>query len=631
MSLRLVALASVASLVLACSPGQEPPAEDGQGSGAEGAGAASAGGGGIGGSTGTLSDPTGGGGPGVECQPCSEDFTQVLDCDGNVVETCPPDQLCGSPGQCMAPCDAAAANKSSVGCDYYAVTLNAMGGAFGGCFVSFVANTSNQPTTIQASWGDLPIDLAVHAAIPVGSGPSLTYEPYDPAAGLAPGQVAILFLANDPGPHGNWSPAAACPVPAAVGLDAHVHYGLNISTGRSQGFHITTDQPVVAYQMLPYNAAYAAATGATLLIPTSAWDTNYVAVNAYRAADWQGLPLPPSMTIVAKEDGTTVTILPKVNIKEGINVQGAVANQPMGYVLHAGDTIEFIQAEELTGSPIQSDKPIGVFAGHLGLRIPYNVDYSDHAEQQIPPVRALGHEYAVVSYRDRVEGVTENRMHRVVGAVDGTTLSYEPPIPGAPTSLNLGDVFEFHTDEPFIVRSQSSDHPFMVFTYMSGSANLADLGAPSGYGDTDFVRIVAGEQFLRRYVFFTDPTYPETNLVVVRKKGDDGFADVTLDCRGTIDGWLPVGDGATYEYTRVDVSRHNFEGQDGCDNGRREMESDGKFGVWVWGWGTPETRAGEDYPCDITQPNNSCDVSYAYPAGENVIPINTVVVPPVPR
>jgi hypothetical protein len=114
----------------------------------------------------------------------------VLDCDGNVVETCPEDQQCDA-GVWMAPCDAAAANQSSVGCDYYAVTMSTMGGGFGGCFVSFVSNTFDEPVHIQATRNGSSIDLGSHAAIPSGSGPSLTYSPYNPATGLAPGEVAI--------------------------------------------------------------------------------------------------------------------------------------------------------------------------------------------------------------------------------------------------------------------------------------------------------------------------------------------------------------------------------------------------------------------------------------------------------
>ena len=33
--------------------------------------------------------------------------------------------------------------------------------------------------------------------------------------------------------------------------------------------------------MLPYGSGQAAATSATLLLPTSAWGDNYIAVNAY--------------------------------------------------------------------------------------------------------------------------------------------------------------------------------------------------------------------------------------------------------------------------------------------------------------------------------------------------------------
>jgi hypothetical protein len=563
-------------------------------------------------------------------------LSQVLDCDGNVLETCPADQLCGA-GECLAPCAAMAANKSSVGCDYYAVTMDAMGGGFGGCFVSFVANTWKSAVKISATFANkggaapVSIDLAAHARIPKGSGPSVTYEPYDPSVGLPAGEVAILFLANDPKPHGTWLAPAACPVPAAVGLDAHVGFGLNLSTGRGGGFHIETDLPVVAYQMLPYNAAHAATTGATLLLPTSAWDNNYIAAMAFGSADYMGLSIPPSMSIVAKEDGTTVSIVPKVAIPAGLDVAGGAPNQKVSYTLDAGKTIEFIQSQELTGSVIASDKPIGVFAGHLGLRVPVHVDWSDHAEQQIPPVRALGSEYAVASYRDRVEGIAEHRLHRIVGAVDGTMLSFDPPIAGAPSQVDLGSVAAFESDVPFVVKSQDAAHPFMVFTYMSGSGALAEKGAPAGYGDSDFVRIVPGPQYLRRYVFFTDPTYPETNLVVVRKKGESGFADVTLDCAGVLDGFEPIGSTGTYEVARIDLSRHDFEPQGGCDNGRREMTSTEPFGLWVWGWGTPETREGELYPCDLTQPDNSCDVSYGYPAGENVKPINTVEVPAVPK
>ena len=215
--------------------------------------------------------------------------------------------------------------------------------------------------------------------------------------------------------------------------------------------------------------------------------------------------------------------------------------------------------------------------------------------------------------------------------VKDTKLTYDPPLSSGPNALFQGDVYDFESDTPFVVRSQDADHPFMLFSYMSGSSTIAEQGAPPGYGDPEFVRVVPGAQYMSRYVFFTDPTFPETNLVVVRRKAKAGFADVNLDCAGTLTGWVPIGSSTDYELTRIDLSRHNFEPQGKCDNGRHEMTSSGQFGVTIWGWGGPETRADAGTPCDQFQPDNSCDVSYAYPAGENLIPINTVVVPTTPK
>jgi hypothetical protein len=202
-----------------------------------------------------------------------------------------------------------------------------------------------------------------------------------------------------------------------------------------------------------------------------------------------------------------------------------------------------------------------------------------------------------------------------VGAVDGTQLSFDPPGVHAAQTIQFGDVLEFSTATPFAVRSQDANHPYLVTTYMTGSQTVQE-----GYGDPDFVRIVPPQQYLQRYVFFTDPTYPETNLVVVRQVGPEGFAEVTLDCMSEpIGGWQAVGSDGQFEFTRVDLVRHNFEPQGSCDNGLREMTSDRPFGLWVWGWGTPETTW------------NSRNVSYGYPAGESVVQLNDVFIPSVPK
>jgi hypothetical protein len=255
----------------------------------------------------------------------------------------------------------------------------------------------------------------------------------------------------------------------------------------------------------------------------------------------------------------------------------------------------------------------------------------DSAHQQLPPVKALGHEYVAVRYRNRVDGHEESPPWRIVAAVKDTLLTYDPaPPPGAPSKLDDGQVAYFDAAGPFVVSSQDADHPFYVSAQMTGCNDTAVGGyvGPEGCaGDPEVVNVVPPDEFLDRYTFFTDPTYPETDLVVVRRRGPNGFPDVTLDCAGVLGGWQAVGASGRYEYTRVDLVRHNFAPQGNCDNGAHEIHGDAPFGVTVWGWGTKETGGN----ASDQKPPFSQAVSYAYPAGMGLRTITSVIVPPLPR
>jgi IgGFc binding protein len=554
----------------------------------------------------TPATPDGGAFPPPLCPAtCSADKRGLVDsCNDGGFVACGPTEECQD-DRCVDACKQAEDRKSSVGCDYYAVMMDIIAPeGLGACFVSFVTNTFSSNAHISASLKGGPIDLAKYAKLPVGQGRSIEYKDYDPARGLAPGEVAILFLAN--------SGSVQCPVPAPRSTGAFIR-----GSGIGQAFHIESDVPVVAFQMFPYGGGSAAMTGASLLLPTSSWGTNYIAVNAYRAIGGLG----PSLDIVAHEDQTNVQITPRVELK-GVSglLEGGPAGVPISYTLNRGDVLQFTQVEELTGSPIVSDKRIALFGGHQCMNVPVDVGYCDHAEQQIAPVQALGDEYIAVPHRARQTKKAEKYLWRIVGTADGTTLTYDPPQPDAPPTLDLGTFTEFETDGPFLVKSQDLKHPFMLFGYMTGGS------AFEGYGDPDFVRVVPPPQWLDKYLFFTDPTYPETNLLVVRKRTQAGtFEDVILDCHGTLEGWTSLG--PDYEITSTDLVRHDFEPQGKCDNGVHEMKSNAPFGVTVWGWGTPETSKGV---CDSTKDPVSftCSVSYAYPAGERVQNVNDVVAGP---
>ena len=546
----------------------------------------------------------GSGGLGIDAsqcpETCSNDLKNVVDCTGTVLKACAADEGCANAECINDPCGAAEISKSSYGCDYFALKTALRPQADGACFAAFVANTWAKPVklTVDRAGQSLPVDQ--FAYIPEGQGQSITYKPYDPMVGIGVGEVAVLFLSRS----FTGGSVVNCPMPAAIPQETGVP-----GTGRGQAFHIRTDYPVVAYQIVPYGGGQAQVTSATLLLPTSAWDTNYIAVNAYQksALIMDGHP---SLNIVAHQDATDVTILPKVDIVGSMTVMPSPANTPITYSLNAGEYIQITQPEELTGSILQSTKPIAVFGASTCMNVPVDQPDCDSAQQQIAPVKALGSEYAAVRHQDRT-GQPESPPWRLVGAVDGTMLTWDPPdVMGAPTTLDLGEVKEFSAPGPFVVKSQDNAHPFYLASYMTGAVVQNGIGI----GDPDWVNVIPPSQYLNSYVLFTDPTYPETNLVVIRtrSKVDGQFADVTLSCRGVLDGWQPFGD---YEYTHVGLVTGNFTDVGGCSNGRHEMSSDLPFGVTIWGWGaTQQTQY----------------VSYAYPAGAGFQPINEVEIPPNP-
>jgi len=538
---------------------------------------------------------------------CSVDLHDITDCSGNVVKSCPSDQAC-SAGECVDPCEAAKANKSSIGCEFYSVApaTNFEGGS---CFAALLANTWSTPITLHVELNGQALNLADIARSTQGSGDNLTYQPLVNGE-LAVGQVAVLFLAQD-----ETNTAVGCPAGIKAGISSQA--GLT-GTGFGKAFHLTTSAPVSAYDIFPYGGAISAVTSATLLIPTSAWGLNYVSADGYPALNFGSVKDTPFTQIAAAEDGTVVTVKPTKAIVGAPGVAATPAGMPQTYALSKGQVLQFAQPSKLAGSAISANKPISAWGGASCMNIPALDCCCDSAHQEFLPVSALGFEHVAARYRNRMPGLDESIPWTLTGTVDGTHLSYTPEAPmGAPLTLESGQVVTFNADTPFTVQSEDAAHPIHLMSHMTSGYVVCpeDEAVPSSLqnrcGDPDFVNNVPPEQWLKSYVFLTDPTYGNTHLVFVRKLAKDGtFKDVTLDCLGVVPGFETVAPGSPYQVARVDlVTEGKPQGQ--CTNGLHHSESDAPFGLTVWGW--------------------DAWVSYAYPAGMNLHPLNTVIVSPEPK
>lgn len=488
------------------------------------------------------------------------------------------------------------ASGSSVGCEFYAIQARDVGSS-NLCFAAYIANTGPDPVqiAIERDGENLGTDSV---AIPVGEGEGLSYEPYDPSAGLPSGGVAIAFLAE------KWDIAeSACPLPAAVRGE-----GLEKGASRGAAFRLITDRPVAAYSLFPYGGEGSVMASATLLLPTSTWGTDFVTsvpTDESYVRFGEGTErgdAGPGMQIVAREPETTVTLLPSSQVKGVSPEESGLPGMPVTFQLQQGEYVQLqhpiFSATTLSGSLVQADKPIGVWSFHANIA--FSGTRAETEQEQLPPLSALGHRYVGIPAHERQDPTAFNQLLRwqLVGAVDGTVLEWTPERPeGAPTQLDRGEVVHFDTHLGFIVNSQSDEHVFHIAQYIRKIDVLAD---------PEFVTTIPTEQYQTEYTFFTDPTYPETSLLVTRTPLADGsYAPVNLECRGELSDWQPLGD---LEFARVQLV-HQRLGVEGCSNGHHQISSDAPFGVMVWGWG--------DF------------VSYGYAAGAGVRTINAVELDPI--
>ena len=357
----------------------------------------------------------------------------------------------------------------------------------------------------------------------------------------------------------------------------------------------------------------------SLLYPVSVWGKNHVVISPPPGT--HSTPGPLWLQILGRDDGTNVSVLPSVDLPAGGGLSAAPKGAVAKFSIGASQYLQWelpSTSKDPSGTIIDSDKEVGVFAGNRFLRLqPTPAPGGDASHHQILPVSALSNEYVAAPYATRRADLADEAInYRVVGVVNGTTLDYDPAVAGAPATLGLGQVVDFVATGPFRVKSQGSSHPFADAQLMD-TANIPGGSRPGAIapgfgpnlGDEDFVVLLPPAQFLQRYVFFSDPAYPTTNLVLTRAKADGKFHDVSVDCLGVVSGWKPVGSDGLFEVTDVDLIRANVP-VGTCGNGRQAASSTGPFGVIVWGL--------DSYS------------SYSYPAGGNSAQLTTVVVPAVP-
>ena len=324
-------------------------------------------------------------------------------------------------------------------------------------------------------------------------------------------------------------------------------------------YRVRSDHPVTVYQ---YNLLYAdASNDASLLLPVNAWTGEYVVASYPHAAINN---YPGFYAIVAREDGTTVTLSPSAT---GTKVQagaGVGADGTGQVTLDADDVLQVVTAAggDLTGTRISADRPVQVIAGHKCSKVPQDVDQCDHLEEAMFPVEALAQEYIVVppvqSPKDALE---QGQVIRVIASEADTELTFSPDQGVATTLAKAGDFVE-------IVKSVAkfkvaATKKILVAQYM--------VGQGGGYGaqDPSMLLAVATEQYRKDYLFQAPNSWDANYVDIILKSG----TTVTVDGKA-VAGFIKIG-GTEYSVAHVLLAN------DGT--GAHTLTASDRVGISVYG------------------------------------------------
>ena len=273
----------------------------------------------------------------------------VYDCTGpdnsmELVEECPSPLICMN-GMCIDDdaCGYALANKSNIGCEYWAVDMD--------------NSTPSMPYAIAVS--NLDAATAVVTVEQRNASGYVTLETAD-----VPSKQVHVFMLGDNTTAGSYL----------------MQY---------KAYRVTSDLPVVAYQFNPYaglqpDNSDVCTNDGSLLLATSGLDNFYYVLGYPTNAGSS------SMDVVATQDGTTVKVTPANAMTGGSGVAALAAGVETTFVMNASDVLQLNSGSDVSGTYVESDKPIGVFGGNTCSFIPTSVSYCDHIEHQMFPVTTWG-------------------------------------------------------------------------------------------------------------------------------------------------------------------------------------------------------------------------------------------------
>ena len=576
------------------------------------------------------------------CEPgarvCGADHLYVYQCDDTGTSLCyshscsdpPMDGVCYD-GDCVAVCDEG--QKSYLGCEYFSVDLD----------------NANVPCGTDEFGNIKYCDAANSQYAVVLSNPDVSQSAY---VLISKGPMTVPNAPNEcesPDLPDNYVDAAVIP-PKGIKIFELPARNINGTEKDMKAYRIVSNIPVTSYQFNPLENEDVFSNDASLLLPTTTASQDFLVMTREQTFD----DLKGFLTVVGiNDEPTTVGVTVTSRTFPG---PGIPALEPGEQFTTELNKYEILNIEtnfiggDLTGSRVQSDKPVLVFAGseasnapntnrcdletntcaadsEIECGAPYCANHpnpsqcsphepcaiselitccADHLEQQLFPVSTWGKSY--IAIRSMPRGA-EKDTWRVLASEDGTEVTFSPASVGSVRTLNSGEWFEIESNADFFINSTK---PILVGQFLAAE-QAPDPGRhdyDAGIGDPAFILAVPVKQFRDSYVFLAPDKYEEDYVsIAIQSEMDarlDGnsLADIPQEFVTELEGtsWkairMPITDGF---HSLSCVNPHHCCNDNELDDGDVDCDT-----------------AGIVCGCSVMVHGYDSYVSYGYPGGLNL-------------
>ena len=282
---------------------------------------------------------------------------------------------------------------------------------------------------------------------------------------------------------------------------------------------------------------------------------------------------PSQFAVIGTENNTEVTVRPTVPVNGRRNTVPFTVRINAGEVFfaQARDNPNFDPAagRDLTGTIVETDKPVVVLGSHQRTNIPWNDAVGrDHLVEQLPSTDNWETRAMVTPHFQLEKTIDDANFVRVIAAQPGTVLTIDST---SSQALPVGSPVEIPLNRAMLL---TANKPIQVAQFQHSTVDVEFISLPNDtVGDPFMMLIPSREQFDSAYTFESwntkDFLFHYINVVIPTER----ISSLRLDGRPLVANFTRINK-TSYSYAQIPMSA-----------GGHHISARVPFGLYIYGYG----------------------------------------------